>query len=62
MCFCGAIMPQDKSMREGLFYTERQRQCCDVASDIASDYNFFRFLVNQVSHSQKWVATPTDQI
>ena len=51
----------DMSSRSlGPVYTERQRQSCDVPSNITL-INLFRF-INEPSESfQKWVAPPTDQ-
>ena len=42
-------------------YTERQRQCCNVPSDIAV-MKKIQFLIKQSESLSKWVATPIDQI
>ena len=51
--------PLDPPM--GAVYTERQHQCCAVASDLALG-KLLRFL-NKLSESlQQWITTPIDQI
>ena len=43
----------------GPVYSERERQCCDVASDTAPT-KLLRFLNKPSESLQKWLATPID--
>ena len=46
---------------KGPIYTERQHQCCDVASDITLN-KLLTFIYKPSELLQKWAATPIDQI
>ena len=60
-CLASGSLGEVSETGSGSFYTERQPQCCDVASDLTL-INLLRFLNKPRESFQKWIITPVDKI